>query len=149
MNNYLERIWEEAVVACFKALGPAFVWYDWRNRKSLSKDSQPSSPDLNPGPPEYKARVLTTCLRGSVMFELHDWFPSNSIWRQPFSISPADSSLKNTEVLIMFILIKRKNNMVATRNNLVRLHFYKSVYIGWKYLKVSRMYRQRIQHKSN
>jgi hypothetical protein len=42
-------------------------WYFSRgneeNQDHFSQDSQPRDRDLNPGPPEYEARVLTNRLR--------------------------------------------------------------------------------------
>jgi hypothetical protein len=57
INNELERIWKEVVIAKFKVL----LWHlpVW-TEENLSQDSQSLDPDLNPGPPKYKAGMLTT-----------------------------------------------------------------------------------------
>lgn len=58
MINEMERMWKEVIMACFKELSQHlperteenhFSWYRW----SLGSD-------LNPGPPKYEGRVLTT-----------------------------------------------------------------------------------------
>jgi hypothetical protein len=49
VNNELERMWKEAVVASFKALHFPVLR---ETRKALIQDS---GRDLNPGPPEYEA----------------------------------------------------------------------------------------------
>jgi hypothetical protein len=60
VNDELEKIWKEAVMTKFKVLS----WYlpggSEENHKNLSQDSQSPSQDLNLGPPEYEAGVLTT-----------------------------------------------------------------------------------------
>jgi hypothetical protein len=55
----LKRSWKEAVVAYCKVLrhSPGGTK---ENHKDLSKESQSPDRDLKPGPPEYKADVLTT-----------------------------------------------------------------------------------------
>jgi hypothetical protein len=61
MINEMERIRKEELMAWFKVLS----WYLPRETKEKHEKPQDSwSPcqDLNPGPPEYKAGVLTTQL---------------------------------------------------------------------------------------
>jgi hypothetical protein len=55
----LERIRKEAVVAKFKVLAQHFHGLR-KTTKILSQDSRSPGRDLNAGPPEYEAEVLTT-----------------------------------------------------------------------------------------
>jgi hypothetical protein len=60
MNDELENIRKEAGMAYYEML----LWHlpggSGENHKNLSQDSLSLSQDLNQGPPEYKAGVLTT-----------------------------------------------------------------------------------------
>jgi hypothetical protein len=57
VNDELERMWKEAVVASFKVLCRICLEGLIKTAKNLSQDSRPPA-ELKLGPPEY--RVLTT-----------------------------------------------------------------------------------------
>jgi hypothetical protein len=61
MNNELERMWKEMVMAQFTALSKHLPGGTRKTTKRpCSQDSQPLSQDLNQRPPEYEAGALTT-----------------------------------------------------------------------------------------
>jgi hypothetical protein len=60
MNAGLERIWKEAIVAYLRYYPGIHLQELGNTTKNISQDRQPKGRDLKPGPPEYKARVLTT-----------------------------------------------------------------------------------------
>jgi K+-transporting ATPase c subunit len=64
MNNTLEGIWKEAVVAQCFLLSLYFLGRTKRNHEK-HQDGRSQGRDLNPGPPEYEAGVLTTRPRHS------------------------------------------------------------------------------------
>jgi hypothetical protein len=51
---------KKVVVAYFKVLSRKLPGDAERNDKKLSQDILPPGRDLNPGPPEYEAGMLTT-----------------------------------------------------------------------------------------
>jgi hypothetical protein len=55
MNNELERIWKEVVVAEYKVLS-----------RTLPEGTEAPGQDLNPGPTDYEAGVLSIRMRLSV-----------------------------------------------------------------------------------
>jgi hypothetical protein len=59
MNNELERMWQEAVVARFK-ISRNFTGVAEENRKNSVRIVGLRVRDLNPGRPEYEAGVLST-----------------------------------------------------------------------------------------
>jgi hypothetical protein len=60
LNNEVEGIWKEAVLALFEVLS----WNCPAGLRKARKTCQASrSPDLNPGPLEYKSGLVTTGLR--------------------------------------------------------------------------------------
>jgi hypothetical protein len=65
VNDELERIWKEAVVAYFNALIPEFAWRYGENHK-LIEDSRSHGRDLKLGTPENESVALTTQPRRSV-----------------------------------------------------------------------------------
>jgi hypothetical protein len=58
VNDELEKMWKEAVVA-FKLLS-RHLSEGTDEYHETPQDSRPPGRDLNPGPPEYEAGVLTT-----------------------------------------------------------------------------------------
>jgi hypothetical protein len=68
VNDELERIWKEAAVAyLILRYYPGICLERLRQTiKNLSEDSLTPGRDLNPDPPEYEARVLTTWPQRSV-----------------------------------------------------------------------------------
>jgi hypothetical protein len=60
VNNELERIWKEAVVANFRYYPGVRLDGLRKPRKYFSQDKRSPVRDLNPGPPEYEVVVLTT-----------------------------------------------------------------------------------------
>jgi hypothetical protein len=58
VNNELERMWKEAVVAQFKVLSRHLP--RTKENYEIPQDSRCLGRYLNPGPPEYEAGVLTT-----------------------------------------------------------------------------------------
>jgi hypothetical protein len=60
VNDELERMWKEAPVAKFKMLSQHLLGGTEENHENLNQDSQSPGRDLNPGPPEYEAEMLTT-----------------------------------------------------------------------------------------
>jgi hypothetical protein len=65
MNNALEKIWKEAVVTLFQVLSRHLPGGTEKFHENLIQDNNCLARDLNPGPPEYEAGVLTTRLRRS------------------------------------------------------------------------------------
>jgi hypothetical protein len=63
MNDEMERICKEAVMPYFKVLSKHFPTGTDEN---LDQGSRYPCRDMNPGPPEYEAGVLTTQPRRSV-----------------------------------------------------------------------------------
>jgi hypothetical protein len=58
VNNELERIWKEAVVAL--RYYPNICVEELRNSiKTVSQDNRSSGSDLNPGPLEYEEVLIT------------------------------------------------------------------------------------------
>jgi hypothetical protein len=84
MNDGLERMWKEAVVAYLKVLVRLFSGGTEQTTKNLSLDSWSSGRDLNPGPRECEAGVLTTRPRRSVKFDDTVQFSLNSDKTKPF-----------------------------------------------------------------
>jgi hypothetical protein len=79
VNYELERVWKEAVAAY-----PGIrLEYLRETTVNLSQDSRSSGRDLNPGPPEYVAGVLTALPRRSIrkytMGNVHSTFSSTGI----------------------------------------------------------------------
>jgi hypothetical protein len=66
MNDELERMWKEAVVAKFKVLLFRHFPGGTEKNQNVSQHSLSPGRNLNPGPPEYEAGVLTTRPRRSV-----------------------------------------------------------------------------------
>jgi hypothetical protein len=60
MNNELERVWKETVLAQFSALSQYSKGGTEKNTKNLSQDCRSPGRDLNKGPPEFEARMLTS-----------------------------------------------------------------------------------------
>jgi hypothetical protein len=60
VNDKLERMWKEAVLAQFKALPGICLNGVTKTTETPSDDSRSSDRDLNAGHPEYEAGVLTT-----------------------------------------------------------------------------------------
>jgi hypothetical protein len=68
MINYeMEWIWKEAIMASFEVLSRICLEGLRKTTKNLSQDSRSPGRDLNPGPPEYKAGVLTTRAQHSIL----------------------------------------------------------------------------------
>jgi hypothetical protein len=57
MNNELNRKWKETDMAKFKVL---FQHFPDRTEENLTHNSLSEDRDLNPGPSEYEAGMLTT-----------------------------------------------------------------------------------------
>jgi hypothetical protein len=60
VNNELEKMWKEAVVAQFKILFRNFLEGPRKTMKYFGQNSRPPGRDMNQRPPEYEAGVLTT-----------------------------------------------------------------------------------------
>jgi hypothetical protein len=60
VNYEFESIWKEAFVAYFKVLSRHSLEEMRKTPITLSEDSRYPGRNLNPGPPEYQAGVLTT-----------------------------------------------------------------------------------------
>jgi hypothetical protein len=54
INDELERIWKEAVLALFQVLSQHLTGELRKLMENLSQDSQSPGRDLNLGPPKYK-----------------------------------------------------------------------------------------------
>jgi hypothetical protein len=67
VNDELEGIWKEAVMALFEGTTTAFAR---KNTKNLNQESLSPGRYLNPGPHEYEARLLKTKPRRSVQLLL-------------------------------------------------------------------------------
>jgi hypothetical protein len=69
MSDELEIMWKEAVVS--SVISRYYAWIDWEKQRHLCQDSWSLGRDLNPGPPEYKAGILTIQPRRWHWFECH------------------------------------------------------------------------------
>jgi hypothetical protein len=65
VNDELKRVWKDAVVAYFKVLTQNLPGWTERNHENQCQDIRSPGRDLNPGPAEYEAGVLTTRSRCS------------------------------------------------------------------------------------
>lgn len=63
MNTELASMWTEAVMTYFVVLPQHFPGGNMENLRITCQDSLSPGPDLNSGPPEYKAGVLLTQLQ--------------------------------------------------------------------------------------
>jgi hypothetical protein len=59
VNDALERMRKEAVVALFKVL-PRHLPGGTEEKQKITQDRRSPGRDLNPGPPEYETGVLAT-----------------------------------------------------------------------------------------
>jgi hypothetical protein len=60
VNNELDRVWKEAVMALFEVLSWHLPEGLRKTTKDLGQNSWSPGRDLNPGPPEYKGGVFTS-----------------------------------------------------------------------------------------
>jgi hypothetical protein len=60
VNDLLESMWKEVVMALFKVLSWNLPRRTEENHEDLSQDSRSLGRELNLNPPEYEAGVLTT-----------------------------------------------------------------------------------------
>jgi hypothetical protein len=60
VNNELERMWKEAVMASFKVLSKHLPGGPEEKHEHLSQDSPSLGQELNLGPPKYKGGGIST-----------------------------------------------------------------------------------------
>jgi hypothetical protein len=72
INNALDRAWKEAAVAYSEVL-PRNLEGLRKTMHTLSQESRSVGQDLNPGPPEHKAGVLTILPRQQFRLCMYVW----------------------------------------------------------------------------
>jgi hypothetical protein len=90
---------------------PAFAWRYWGKPRKLRQDSRSPGRDLNPGPPEYEAGLLTTRPWRSVSIQI-----VTSLFNCYSGALVSSSFLDLEHYNVMKKIIKKSNHIVPLHN---------------------------------